>query len=105
MSPQWVDAGPADAAVESEPFCTEVGGLPIVIVRCEDACYAIDDCCTHDGESFGAAEVDGREIICPLHGARFCLRTGQALTPPAYEPVRTYRVREADGRLQVEIPD
>jgi 3-phenylpropionate/trans-cinnamate dioxygenase ferredoxin subunit len=46
--------------------------------------------------------VEGDVVICPRHGARFCLRTGAALTPPAYEPVRTYPTRVNDNGI-VEI--
>jgi 3-phenylpropionate/trans-cinnamate dioxygenase ferredoxin component len=45
--------------------------------------------------------VDGDEVICPRHGARFCIRTGEALSPPAYEPVPTFPVRVTDGMVQV----
>jgi 3-phenylpropionate/trans-cinnamate dioxygenase ferredoxin subunit len=41
-------------------------------------------------------------VICPRHGARFCLRTGAALTPPAYEPVRRYETRVTDGVVEVQ---
>jgi 3-phenylpropionate/trans-cinnamate dioxygenase ferredoxin subunit len=40
-------------------------------------------------------------VICPRHGARFCLKTGAALTPPAYEPIRIFEVRERDGQIEV----
>ena len=50
------------------------------------------------------AEIEKCEIICPRHGARFDLRTGDALTPPAYEPIKTFNVREQDGRILVERP-
>ena len=53
---------------------------------------------------FRSAEVEDCQIICPRHFSHFCLRTGEALTPPAYEPLRTYRVREQDGRLLVAEP-
>jgi 3-phenylpropionate/trans-cinnamate dioxygenase ferredoxin subunit len=43
-------------------------------------------------------------VICPRHGARFCLRTGAALTPPAYEPVRTYATRINNGVIEVQGP-
>jgi len=46
--------------------------------------------------------IEDHQVICPRHGARFCLRTGQALTPPAYEPVRSYPTRvTADGYLEI----
>ena len=47
-------------------------------------------------------ELDGDVVVCPRHGARFSLRTGDALTPPAYEPVRTYATRVADGMVEVQ---
>ena len=53
--------------------------------------YAVQDLCTHDGETLGNAQVEDCQIVCPRHGARFCLRTGEALTPPAYEPLQDLR--------------
>ena len=104
MSSDWVDVGGADAVSATAPFATEVDGVALVIVRCGSELYAVEDRCTHDGESLGEAQVEDCQIICPRHGAHFCLRTGEALTPPAYEPLRTYRVREQDGRILVEPP-
>ena len=61
-------------------------GVPVVVVRCGSELYAVEDRCTHDGEALTGAQVEDCQIICPRHGAHFCLRTGEALTPPAYEP-------------------
>jgi 3-phenylpropionate/trans-cinnamate dioxygenase ferredoxin component len=104
MSAAWVDVGAADAVSESTPLLAEVDGLAVVVVRCGTTLHAVEDRCTHDGESLGNAPVEDCQIICPRHGARFCLRTGEALTPPAYEPLRTYAVREESGRLLLELP-
>ena len=103
MSSQWIDIGASDSVHETEPLSVEVDGIPVVVVRCGLDIYAVEDRCTHDGEALGEAEVESCQIICPRHGARFCLRTGEALTPPAYEPLRTYRAREDAGRVLVEI--
>jgi 3-phenylpropionate/trans-cinnamate dioxygenase ferredoxin subunit len=46
--------------------------------------------------------VEGDEVVCPRHGARFCIKTGAALTAPAYEPVVTFPVRVQDGVIQVQ---
>jgi 3-phenylpropionate/trans-cinnamate dioxygenase ferredoxin subunit len=46
--------------------------------------------------------VQGAEIVCPRHGARFCIRTGAALSPPAYEATATFPVRVENGELQVQ---
>jgi 3-phenylpropionate/trans-cinnamate dioxygenase ferredoxin subunit len=100
----WIDVGVADAVSETGPLSVAVDGVQLAIVRCGGELYAVEDRCTHDGESLGEAQVENCQIICPRHGSHFCLRTGEALTPPAYEPLRTYRVREQDGRLLVEGP-
>ena len=104
MSEQWIDVGAADAVKESQPFPVEVEGVPIVVVRCGNEFFAVEDRCTHDGEALGEAEIENCQIICPRHGAHFCARTGEALTPPAYEPLRTFGVRVQNGRLLIEAP-
>ena len=101
---EWVDIGPVSELAEAVPFSAEVDGVAVVVVRCGADLYAVEDRCTHDGESLEGAEVEDCQIICPRHFSHFCLRTGEALTPPAYEPLRTYRVREQDGRLLIEQP-
>jgi 3-phenylpropionate/trans-cinnamate dioxygenase ferredoxin component len=104
MTSEWIDIGGSDSVSETAPFSAEVDGIPIVVVRCGSDIYAVEDRCTHDGEPLGEAEVESCQIICPRHGAHFCLRSGEALTPPAYEPLRTYKVREEGGRVLVETP-
>jgi 3-phenylpropionate/trans-cinnamate dioxygenase ferredoxin component len=100
----WVDVGAASEVNETVPLPAEVDGIPLVVVRCGTQLYAVEDRCTHDGEALGEAQVEDCQIICPRHGAHFCLRTGEALTPPAYEPLRTFAVREQQGRVLVRSP-
>jgi 3-phenylpropionate/trans-cinnamate dioxygenase ferredoxin component len=105
MTSGWVDVGAGAALRENVPLAVELEGAAVVIVRCEDGTLcAVEDRCTHDGEPLGDAPVENCQIICPRHGAHFCLRTGEALTPPAYEPLRSYRVRERAGRIELELP-
>jgi len=104
MSSAWVDVGAADGVSETTPLSAEVDGAAVIIVRCDGTLYAVEDRCTHDGEPFTQGQVENCQIVCPRHGAHFCLRSGEALTPPAYEPLRTYAVREQDGRVLLELP-
>lgn len=78
----------------------EVDGVEIVIVNLDGAFYAIEDVCTHDGGPLGEGTLEGCQLICPRHGARFDVRTGAALTMPAVEPAPTYEVQvEGDDIL------
>jgi 3-phenylpropionate/trans-cinnamate dioxygenase ferredoxin subunit len=101
----WVDVCDDAAVGASEPLAVEADGFAIAIARCAEGLYAVEDRCTHDGEPLAGTEIEACEIICPRHGARFCLKTGAALTPPAYEPVRTFKVRTEAGRVLIEVPD
>jgi len=104
QSPPWIDIGPASAVTETTPLSAEVDGYSIMVLRCGAELYAIEDRCTHDGETLTGAEIEDCQVICPRHGARFCLRTGEALTPPAYEPVRTFKARIENDRVLIELP-
>jgi 3-phenylpropionate/trans-cinnamate dioxygenase ferredoxin subunit len=97
----WIDAGPTTALADGEAISIPAGRRLIAVARSGAEFFAIEDICTHDGAELTGGTVEGAEIICPRHGARFCLRTGQALTPPAYEPVRVFETKIADGRLWV----
>jgi 3-phenylpropionate/trans-cinnamate dioxygenase ferredoxin component len=67
--------------------------------------YAIKDICTHDGGTLADGEVEGFEIECPRHGARFDLRTGKVTAPPAYEDIPLFAVRIHGDRVQVRDED
>jgi 3-phenylpropionate/trans-cinnamate dioxygenase ferredoxin subunit len=79
----------------------ESEGTEIAVFNLDGRFYAIEDVCSHDEERLSRGEVQGEAIECPRHGARFSVITGAALTPPAYEPVRTFPVRIEQGVVWV----
>ena len=81
----------------------ELHGRRIALCNVDGSFYAIDDVCTHDGGSLDQGELDGHQIECPRHGARFDVRSGRALTLPAVMPVRSYPVRVEDGVVEVGL--
>src|ERR1700743_2951732 len=97
----WIDAGSADSLAEGETLSLPVGRKIIAIARGGGEFFAVDDVCTHDGAELTGGAIEGDQIICPRHGARFCLRTGEALTPPAYEPVRVFETKIENDHLWV----
>ena len=97
----WVDVGAVADLESSSHLAVEVGGYQIRVVRVNGRLYAFEDRCTHDDSPFEDAAIEDCEIICPRHGARFSLEDGAVLSPPAYEPLRVFEVRESAGRLEV----
>ena len=81
----------------------EVNGKSIALCNVDGAYYAIDDVCTHDGGPLGEGYLEGDEIECPRHGARFDVKTGRALTLPAVMPVNAYPVQVEDGEIKVQV--
>jgi 3-phenylpropionate/trans-cinnamate dioxygenase ferredoxin subunit len=94
---ETVDVAPGQVKVY------EVQGRQIALCNVDGVFHAIDDVCTHDGGSLDQGELEGHQIECPRHGARFDVRTGRALTLPAVMPVRSYPVRVEDGVVKVGL--
>ena len=74
----------------------EVEDRILVLVHLDGQYYCLDDVCTHDGGPLADGTLEGCELICPRHGARFDVRTGQALTMPATEATSVHEVK-VDG--------
>lgn len=70
-------------------------GRRIALFRVGDTVYATDDICSHDYAelSDGFFDSDDCVVECPLHGSRFDVRTGRALTLPAFKPIDVFEVQ------------
>lgn len=89
--------------VQGKPVKVEKDGKTICVARVGDEVFAIDDTCSHADASLSEGDVTDFKIECWLHGAEFDLRTGEALTPPAVAPVKTYAVNVDGDSVTVEI--
>jgi 3-phenylpropionate/trans-cinnamate dioxygenase ferredoxin subunit len=99
----WTDIGGFAELESTSRLEAEVDGWRVRVAIVGGTLYAFEDRCTHDDSPFDDAPIEDSEIICPRHGARFCLRTGAALSPPAYEPLRIFEVRQSAGRVEVRV--
>ena len=97
----WKTAGKVDDFASGQWRTIDVDGTQIVVFNLGGEYFAIEDLCTHDGGQLTGGTVEGDQIVCPRHGARFCIRTGEALTAPAYEPTARFPVRVENGEVQV----
>ena len=87
--------------VEGKPVAIDVDGIAVCVARVGDEVFAVADTCTHSEASLSEGEITGTKIECWLHGAEFDLRTGQALTPPATESLKSFKVNRNGNQLTI----
>jgi 3-phenylpropionate/trans-cinnamate dioxygenase ferredoxin subunit len=97
----WTDVATVGEIAPSTCKVVDLDGTNIAVFNIDGAYFAIEDVCTHDGGDLSSGCLEGDQIICVRHGARFCVRTGEALTAPAYEPTAVFPVRVENGVIQV----
>lgn len=84
----------------------EVEMVRVALFNLDGIVYAIEDVCTHDGGPLVEGRVvNGCEVQCPRHGARFDIRSGTALSFPAFEATRSYAVRVDGNDVWIEKPE
>jgi len=80
-----------------------VDDMPALLLRVGDRYFAVEDVCTHDGQPLTDGPLNGVELTCPRHGARFDVRTGKPLCMPATEPIATYPVEVREDGVFVKV--
>jgi nitrite reductase/ring-hydroxylating ferredoxin subunit len=89
---------------EGKGLAAHVGEHSIALFRVGEQVHALGEQCSHEAASLAEGQVlEGRCVECPMHGARFDLRTGRALCLPAVRPVKVYPVRVTQGRVEVKL--
>jgi 3-phenylpropionate/trans-cinnamate dioxygenase ferredoxin subunit len=97
----WIDAVAVNDLPSGACRAVHAHGVFIAVFNVDGTFYAIEDVCSHEEETLSTGVLEGGEITCPRHGARFSVVTGEALSAPAYEPVATFPVRIEGGMVQV----
>ena len=99
VSMGWIRVCATSELLPGEHRVAWDGDTPILVTNLDGEFYAVEDRCTHEDFELSAGTQDGGTIECVLHGARFDLKTGEALCAPAYLPVRKYPVVVEDGAV------
>lgn len=97
----WIDVCAANTLADNENIIVDVDGTEVAIFKIDGQFYAIEDVCSHDGTEIASGDLEGDEIICPRHGSRFCVKTGEVKCAPAYENIAVFPVQIKDNRIQV----
>ena len=101
---EYVTVASIDELTDGGRIIFEIGGLPVALFNLGGQYYAIADLCSHDDGPVAEGELEGLEIVCPRHGARFNMETGEALTLPAVVDIPVYPVRVVGDDIQIGVP-
>lgn len=99
----WVRVARRSELAAGEVIGVETGGRSIAIYDCDGELFATDNICTHAYACLSDGWLDGTTIECPLHAARFDVRTGEVLDPPATEDLKTYPIRQTGDDIEIKL--
>ena len=99
----WHRIETTEELVSGEKFTTVVAGRELMICRIDEGYFALGSRCTHAAWPLVAEPIEGMEIVCTLHGARFDVRDGCPTGGPASKPLATYPIERRDDALYVSL--
>ena len=83
--------------------CVEVAGTRVALYNINGEYFATSPSCTHVEADLCDGDIEGDEVVCPLHFATFDIRSGLCTGPPAEEDLVTYAVRVSGEDIEIEI--
>lgn len=101
--PQFIKVATTDELADQQAKLVEVAGQKIALFRVDGGFYALSDTCTHRKGPLSEGTVEGTEVTCPWHGAKFDIRSGGVLGPPAGQAVKSYPVRVTGANIEIEV--
>lgn len=102
---EWIEVATVDEFKHTDRKLIDLGGShQIGLFRLPEGFYAVSAWCSHQKATIMHGDIDGFEIECPLHAARFDLRDGRQTCLPAVRPIASYPVKVEDGRILLKKP-
>ncbi len=99
---EFVRAIPADLT-DGDFRSARIGARDVLIAMVSGTYCAIEDRCSHATTKLSEGYVEGDEAVCPLHGGRFNLISGECTGAPASAPVETFAIRIVGDHVEVEL--
>ncbi len=101
---KWTEAAAVDEFEETDRKMIDLGGSrQIGLFKVDGAFYAISAWCSHQRATMMHGDLEGFELVCPLHGARFDIRNGAALSLPAVRGVASFKTKVEDGKVFLKV--
>jgi 3-phenylpropionate/trans-cinnamate dioxygenase ferredoxin subunit len=101
---EYITIAGIDDLNDGERLFVEIDDQELVVFNIAGEYFAIGDVCTHDNGPLGEGDIEGFDVVCPRHGARFDIRTGKANTLPAVVDIPAYPVRIVGDQIEIGIP-
>lgn len=98
----WIKIAAATQLQDDEVIPIALGEAQLALYRSAGEFHVTDNVCTHQFALLSDGYVEDGCVECPLHQARFDLRTGQAMCAPATQPIRVYPVRVEGNDILVD---
>lgn len=96
---------PVGALAPGEHTSLRAEGWDLLVANIDGDYFALEDMCTHAQAKLSEGLLEGCEMICAMHGARFDLRNGACTGPPATEDVKAFGVRVRDGHVEIRVDE
>jgi nitrite reductase/ring-hydroxylating ferredoxin subunit len=64
---------------DGKAHCLRSGDVKICLIKVDDTVHAIENRCPHLGLPLGKGRIDHGQIVCPFHGSRFNISTGECI--------------------------
>lgn len=100
----WTNVARVEEFPPGSRRVVDIDGVMVAVFNLNGAYHAIEDTCPHDRSELASGALEGEEIVCPRHGARFSVISGRSESPLAYRALDVMQVRVADGIIQVRDP-
>ena len=100
---EWIRVADVDACAPGTLTCAMAGNTAIVLANVDGDLCALRDQCSHESYPLSDGDLEGIEIVCVYHGARFDACTGKNRALPAVRPVQSYRVETREDGIYVEV--
>ena len=86
---------------EGEAVFLNVNGQAVLLCQVDGQFYAVSAICPHAGQKLYGGRLQGWEVVCPLHRARFDVRNGACTAAPAAESLRSFPVLLEAGKVSI----
>lgn len=101
--PQWITVAKPEEIENQSCKLIEIGNVPIAVFNLDGQFFAVKDDCPHQHMPIADGLVENDTITCPYHSAKFNLKTGALLAPPACDNLTIFPTRVVDGQIQIEV--